>query len=155
MTLNGTGAVGMLGVGVVGAVFLGYIQDRSVASNLQATKPEIYAAVSESKESVFGKYEAVNIEKVKELPAARPGRSAQRRSRGQEERLANRGHFSLHHAGVLPGHAGLLQEHRRLQGRRTGRPRRSGRQIHRRPRRPGRRLSARERRRRRLIETAM
>jgi MFS family permease len=70
MTLNGTGAVGMLGVGVVGAVFLGYIQDRSVASNLQATKPEIYAAVSESKESVFGKYEAVNIEKVKELPAA-------------------------------------------------------------------------------------
>lgn len=70
MTLNGTGAVGMLGVGVVGAVFLGYIQDRSVAANLQSTQPGIYARVSEAKESVFGKYEAVNLEKVKELTKA-------------------------------------------------------------------------------------
>ncbi len=69
LTLNGTGGVGMLGVGVVGAVFLGYIQDRAVASNLQVTQPAIYDKVSESKESVFGKYDAVNAEKVKELPA--------------------------------------------------------------------------------------
>jgi hypothetical protein len=49
---------------------LGYIQDRSVAANLQSTQPGIYARVSEAKESVFGKYEAVNLEKVKELTKA-------------------------------------------------------------------------------------
>jgi MFS family permease len=64
LTLNATGGVGMLGVGVVGAVFLGYIQDTSVAKALKESDPGLYAQVVVEKQSVFGKFEAVDPEKL-------------------------------------------------------------------------------------------
>ena len=67
LTLNGLGGTGMLGVGVVGAVFLGYIQDQAVATKIKETQPALFAQISEPKESVFGKYDAVAADKVKSL----------------------------------------------------------------------------------------
>ncbi|MFI4876410.1 MAG: MFS transporter, partial [Blastopirellula sp. JB062] len=69
LTLNATGGVGMLGVGVVGAVFLGYFQDTAQVAALE-DKPAILNEIKEEKKWVFGKYEAVNLDAVKALPEA-------------------------------------------------------------------------------------
>lgn len=60
LTLNATGGVGMLGVGVVGAVFLGLIQDQSIESRLAEENPAIHEQVVSTKNSVFGEYVAVD-----------------------------------------------------------------------------------------------
>ena len=60
LTLNATGGVGMLGVGVVGAVFLGLIQDQSIEKQLADENPAIHAQVVSTKTSVFGEYDAVD-----------------------------------------------------------------------------------------------
>ncbi|MDA0707098.1 MAG: MFS transporter [Proteobacteria bacterium] len=60
LTLNATGGVGMLGVGVVGAVFLGLIQDQSIDTQLANEHPAIHAQVVTTKNSVFGEYDAVD-----------------------------------------------------------------------------------------------
>jgi MFS family permease len=64
LTLNATGGVGMLGVGVVGAVFLGFIQDTSVEQQLLESHPQIHSEVVESKRWVLGRYDAVVPGKV-------------------------------------------------------------------------------------------
>lgn len=69
LTLNATGGVGMLGVGVVGAVFLGYFQDTAQVAALE-DKPAILQQVEEEKKWVFGTYNAVNADAVKQLPEA-------------------------------------------------------------------------------------
>ncbi len=60
LTLNATGGVGMLAVGVVGAVFLGLIQDQSIETQLADENPAIHAQVVSTKNSVFGEYDAVD-----------------------------------------------------------------------------------------------
>jgi hypothetical protein len=54
----------MLGVGVVGAVFLGFIQDTSVEQQLLESHPQIHSEVVESKRWVLGRYDAVVPGKV-------------------------------------------------------------------------------------------
>ncbi|HEY1786173.1 MAG TPA: hypothetical protein VGG30_11510, partial [Pirellulales bacterium] len=67
--LNVTGAVGMLGVGVIGAVLLGNIQDKQVYRELKANDPTIFAEVQGlPKTSVFGEYKAVDETKLAALP---------------------------------------------------------------------------------------
>ncbi|HWE04274.1 MAG TPA: MFS transporter [Tepidisphaeraceae bacterium] len=68
LTLNATGGVGMLGVGVVGAVFLGYIQDSSISKQLHRQDPAAYNSTVSDKKWVFGEYKAVDEDKVKALP---------------------------------------------------------------------------------------
>lgn len=70
LTLNATGGVGMLGVGVLGAVFLGFVQDSAIDRHLQAESPAAYQQVVEVKDSVFGQYQAVDPDKVKAQPKA-------------------------------------------------------------------------------------
>src|SRR5690606_38484683 len=68
LTLNATGGVGMLGVGVVGAVLLGFIQDTAIESRLRESHPEIHSQVVENKGWVFGSLDAVNPEQLDALP---------------------------------------------------------------------------------------
>ena len=75
LTLNATGGVGMLGVGVVGAVFLGAIQDKQVAADLAAYDEASDTALVENyvtvdKTSVLGTYVALDPEKRKTAPEA-------------------------------------------------------------------------------------
>ena len=56
--------VAVVGVGVVGAVFLGYIQDTSVEEYLGANNSTLHAEVITEKQWVFGTYNAVDPEKV-------------------------------------------------------------------------------------------
>ena len=64
LTLNATGAVGMLGVGVLGALFLGFFQDQTIDREMAAAKPEIHQQVMGDKASLFGDYKSVDAEKV-------------------------------------------------------------------------------------------
>ena len=57
------GGVGMLGVGVVGAQFLGLFQDQTVEKQLAAEQPAIHEKIIDDKEGVFGAYKAVSPEK--------------------------------------------------------------------------------------------
>jgi MFS family permease len=71
LTLNTIAGVGMIGVGIVGNVFIGAIQDRQIVSSLEKENPAIHAKViGEEKTSVFGKYRAVDQDKIKALPDA-------------------------------------------------------------------------------------
>lgn len=69
LSLNAMGGVGMLGVGVVGAQFLGLFQDQTVEKKLLAEQPAIHAKIIDDKEGVFGAYKAVSPDKAKELNA--------------------------------------------------------------------------------------
>ena len=66
LTLNAIAAVGSLSVGVVGAAFLGHIQDQVIERELQARNPALHTqVVSHEKVSVFGKYRPLDQEKLK------------------------------------------------------------------------------------------
>ncbi len=73
LTLNAAGGVGMLGVGVVGAVFLGAIQDKQVSTDLASYDAAnntqlVEQYVTLDKESVLGAYTAVDPERVAAAP---------------------------------------------------------------------------------------
>lgn len=67
LTINGVSGIGMLAVGTVGAVFLGYIQDSSVNNKLKTENVAVHQQVAAQKRWVFGKYEAVDPTKVEAL----------------------------------------------------------------------------------------
>jgi MFS family permease len=68
LTLNTIGGVGMLGVGVVGAVLLGNIQDKEVDRKLAAQSDAIHAQVTgEQKMSVFGTYKPIDESRLAAL----------------------------------------------------------------------------------------
>ena len=66
LTLNATGGVGMLGVGVLGAPLIGLIQENAVRNDVPDA---LYAQVSTTAEGVYGEYEAADADKVAALPA--------------------------------------------------------------------------------------
>ena len=68
LTLNAIAAVGTLSVGVVGAAFLGYVQDRVVEEKLQIKAPPLYSRVmTQEKASLFGTYRSLNQHKLQEI----------------------------------------------------------------------------------------
>ncbi len=65
LTLNAIGGMGMLSVGVFGAVFLGNIQDKQIDRELFQQNPAVHAkVVAEEKSSVFGKYSPLDQDKL-------------------------------------------------------------------------------------------
>jgi len=68
LTLNAIGGMGMLSVGVIGAVFLGNIQDRQIDRELYQQDPVVHAkVVTEEKSSLFGEYQPLDRDKVSSL----------------------------------------------------------------------------------------
>lgn len=75
LALNVVAAVGQLGVGIVGAVFLGSVQDSEIDNKLavydaqnQTAYHETY--VTEEKRSIFGKYMALDYEQLESADEA-------------------------------------------------------------------------------------
>ena len=64
MTLNTIAGVGMLAVGIVGAPFLGFFQDSSIANSLEKQNPALYQEYSAEKEWVFGTMTALDHDKL-------------------------------------------------------------------------------------------
>jgi MFS family permease len=63
LTLNAMGGIGMLAVGILGAPFLGYMQESSTTQQLSAANPALYQQVTVKKNYLLGAYEAVDPEK--------------------------------------------------------------------------------------------
>jgi hypothetical protein len=73
LTINMITAVGMIGVGIVGAVFLGYVQDTETDRSILAFDREKQTAlhaeyVTVEKKSIFGKYKSINSQKLESAP---------------------------------------------------------------------------------------
>lgn len=69
LALNFTGAVGMMGVGVIGAVILGFVQDRELDKNLalydQSNKTVLHSTyVTQEKTGLFGRYRSLDTDKL-------------------------------------------------------------------------------------------
>ena len=69
LTLNITGGLGMIAAGVIGAGILGFVQDKSVDSNIlsydKANNTALHTSfVTESKTSIFGDYQALDQAKL-------------------------------------------------------------------------------------------
>jgi fucose permease len=75
LTLNMITGVGMIGVGIVGAVFLGFVQDTETDRKLLAYDHQEQTALHEEyvtveKKSIFGKYESLDMQKLESAPEA-------------------------------------------------------------------------------------
>lgn len=75
LILNVTTGVGMIGVGIIGAVFLGFVQDKEIDKNLaqydkqhQVTLQQEYVTLE--KKSIFGTYKAIDVSKIKNADEA-------------------------------------------------------------------------------------
>jgi hypothetical protein len=60
LTLNSMGGIGMLAVGILGAPFIGYLQETAGTQKLQATNPAIYEQVTVDKHYLLGDYKAID-----------------------------------------------------------------------------------------------
>jgi MFS family permease len=60
LSLNTMGGIGMLAVGILGAPFLGYMQEMSTTQKLHATNPALYEQVTVKKDYLLGAYEAID-----------------------------------------------------------------------------------------------
>jgi len=65
LTINAIGGMGMLSVGVIGAAFLGNIQDKQIDSDLLAQDSALHAQViGDEQNSVFGSYRSLDNDKL-------------------------------------------------------------------------------------------
>ena len=60
LTLNAIGGIGMLSVGILGAPFIGYLQESSATQQLAAANPALYQTVTVEKNYLLGKYQAID-----------------------------------------------------------------------------------------------
>ena len=63
LTLNAMGGIGMLAVGILGAPFMGYMQETSTTNHLRAVNPALYEQVTVHKDYLLGAYVAIDPEK--------------------------------------------------------------------------------------------
>jgi MFS family permease len=60
LTLNAMGGIGMLAVGILGAPFIGYLQESSATKQLESANPALYQAVTVQKNYLLGAYQAID-----------------------------------------------------------------------------------------------
>lgn len=60
LTLNAMGGIGMLAVGILGAPFIGFLQESTATKSLEASNPAIYQTVTVEKSYLLGKYQAID-----------------------------------------------------------------------------------------------
>ncbi|HWD93245.1 MAG TPA: MFS transporter [Verrucomicrobiae bacterium] len=60
LTLNAMGGIGMLAVGILGAPFIGYLQDSSAAKQLASADPALYQSVTVEGKYLLGTYHAID-----------------------------------------------------------------------------------------------
>ena len=64
LTLNAMGGMGMLGVGVIGAMLMGNVQDRAVDVTLKSTDAAVHQQIMVQKTSLLGRYQAIDETKL-------------------------------------------------------------------------------------------
>ena len=63
LTLNAMGGIGMLAVGILGAPFIGYLQESSATKQLAVANPALYQTVTVEKSYLLGNYRAIDPSK--------------------------------------------------------------------------------------------
>jgi MFS family permease len=87
LTMNFVGGVGMLAVGVIGAPFMGNLQDRNIDKNLQAENPALVSQIMVEKNSIFGHYRALDPAATATLPEAEKAQIATVTEQAQKQAL--------------------------------------------------------------------
>ena len=64
LTLNTLGGIGMLAVGILGAPFIGFLQESTATAKLQDENPAVYQAVHTEKDYLLGGYDAIDPDKA-------------------------------------------------------------------------------------------
>lgn len=64
LTLNAMGGIGMLAVGILGAPFIGYLQEYSATAKLQTADTALYQSVTKESHYLLGQYRAIDPEKA-------------------------------------------------------------------------------------------
>ncbi|MGD0745537.1 MAG: MFS transporter [Verrucomicrobiota bacterium] len=64
LTLNTVGGIGTLAVGILGAPFIGYLQESSATKQLESANPALYQTVTVQKHYLLGAYKAIDPVKV-------------------------------------------------------------------------------------------
>ncbi len=64
LTLNAMGGIGMLAVGILGAPFIGFLQESTATKHLETTSPAIYQSVTVEKKYLLGSYKAIDPAKA-------------------------------------------------------------------------------------------
>jgi MFS family permease len=113
LTLNATGGVGMLGVGVLGAMLLGNIQDRSLDRTLAERSPATHAAVMVERDGLLGAYRAVDDQRLAVLPADDRAAVDAARAGAKQEALVQ---VAVLPIGMLVAYAGVALWFRRRGG---------------------------------------
>lgn len=60
LALNAIGGIGMLAVGILGAPFIGFLQESSATQQLQSADPALYQTVTVEKTYLLGSYKAID-----------------------------------------------------------------------------------------------
>lgn len=64
LTLNAMGGMGMLGVGVIGAMLMGNVQDKTIDTELNKSNEAVHKQVMVEKSSLLGTYQAIDEAKL-------------------------------------------------------------------------------------------
>ena len=106
LTLNAVGGIGMLAVGILGAPFLGYLQDSTATQHLATANPAVYQAVKVDKQYLLGGYQAIDPERSAAITdSAAQDAIKTATTAGQFGALAKMACFPLY---LLAGYLGLL-----------------------------------------------
>ncbi len=110
LALNFTGAVGMMGVGVIGAVVLGFVQDTRLDKNLaiydQQNSTTLHASyITSEKSGIFGSYRALDAAKFSSAPPEDLTTIASVQNEAKKNALAT---VALIPLGMLVCYLGLL-----------------------------------------------
>jgi len=96
LTLNAMGGIGMLAVGILGAPFLGYLQESSATKALEAANPALYQTVTMENNYLLGKYQAIDpVKSAAVTDAASTATIASAETAGQFSALGKMALFPL------------------------------------------------------------
>ena len=106
LTLNAVGGIGMLAVGILGAPFIGYLQESSATQQLAATNPGLYQTVKVEKNYLLGAYQA--IDPVKSAAITDPAAQDSLKTATTTGQFSALGKMALFPIGTLVAYLGLL-----------------------------------------------
>ncbi|MDG1242465.1 MAG: MFS transporter [Opitutae bacterium] len=105
LTLNAIAGIGMLTVGILGGPFIGYLQESSVTSAIEAEMPAVFEQVTAESDYLLGQYTALNAEALLLLDAEVQAEAAEISERETQGALAK---MAIFPAFMLACYIGLI-----------------------------------------------
>jgi MFS family permease len=106
LTLNTLGGIGMLAVGIIGAPFIGFLQESTATAQLKEDNPAVYQVVHTEKEYLLGNYDA--IDPVKSAVVMEEGAQASLAEANKAGQFAALGKMAVFPAFMFFCYVGLI-----------------------------------------------